>query len=296
MTRDLTAGEFSAATGLSPKALRLYASRRILEPASVDPTTGYRGYDRGQVAHGMVVDLLRRARVPLDQLGAASHFDFAGWREFLAVRRAVEDYQLEVAEDVAAFSPDEYVARSSEAAPTSWLGVVIDLGVPDDPEEATEVFDALAVDTPGIEEALLCEIDRLGDGSQGAVWTMNPGTREENRRARGQMLLARSTDLPADAATLRAVERAVRRDCGHTVAARTGTLPSRLEVTFDRPGRSDEPSLVDLGAEGYRLALAFDHFLTTHGLVEATPARKLSDRPRLFDEDAAVTTVFAAAL
>ncbi|MEV0732953.1 MerR family DNA-binding transcriptional regulator [Polymorphospora sp. NPDC050346] len=42
MKDDLTAGEFQAITGLSAKALRLYAERGILVPASVAPHSGYR--------------------------------------------------------------------------------------------------------------------------------------------------------------------------------------------------------------------------------------------------------------
>ena len=40
MDDRLTAGEFQRLTGLSAKALRLYAEREVLAPAAVDPVMG----------------------------------------------------------------------------------------------------------------------------------------------------------------------------------------------------------------------------------------------------------------
>ena len=41
----LSIGEFSVRSRLSPKALRLYQELGLLEPAAVDPDTGYRSYE-----------------------------------------------------------------------------------------------------------------------------------------------------------------------------------------------------------------------------------------------------------
>ena len=43
--RLMPIGIFSRITGLSHRALRLYADRDLLPPAYVDPETGYRYYD-----------------------------------------------------------------------------------------------------------------------------------------------------------------------------------------------------------------------------------------------------------
>jgi DNA-binding transcriptional MerR regulator len=64
-SRLLSIGEFSAATQLSPKALRLYDEQRLLQPAIVDATTGYRYYRTDQVALGRLVRALRDMELPL---------------------------------------------------------------------------------------------------------------------------------------------------------------------------------------------------------------------------------------
>jgi DNA-binding transcriptional MerR regulator len=66
----LSIGAFSALTGLSPKALRLYHEQRLLAPASVDEQTGYRWYARQQVEVATRIALLRRAGIPLTGIAA----------------------------------------------------------------------------------------------------------------------------------------------------------------------------------------------------------------------------------
>jgi DNA-binding transcriptional MerR regulator len=58
-TRLLSIGEFSAATQLSPKALRLYDEQRLLPPAHTDTANGYRYYQSEQVARGRLIRTLR---------------------------------------------------------------------------------------------------------------------------------------------------------------------------------------------------------------------------------------------
>jgi len=66
----LSIGAFSALTGLSPKALRLYHEQRLLAPASVDEASGYRWYSRAQVEVATRIALLRRAGIPLTEIAA----------------------------------------------------------------------------------------------------------------------------------------------------------------------------------------------------------------------------------
>ena len=62
-------GEFSERSGLSPKRLRSYAAEGLLVPAAVDPASGYRYYAPGQLHEAQVIDALRRADIPLADIG-----------------------------------------------------------------------------------------------------------------------------------------------------------------------------------------------------------------------------------
>jgi DNA-binding transcriptional MerR regulator len=53
-----TIGEFSRITGLTVKTLRFYHEEGLLEPASIDPQTGYRHYDRSQIDTARVISYL----------------------------------------------------------------------------------------------------------------------------------------------------------------------------------------------------------------------------------------------
>jgi DNA-binding transcriptional MerR regulator len=66
----LLAGEFGAASRLSPKALRLYAEQGLLRPASADPATGYRYYASDQLPHARLIARLRQLGLPLARIGA----------------------------------------------------------------------------------------------------------------------------------------------------------------------------------------------------------------------------------
>ncbi|KAA1006630.1 MerR family DNA-binding transcriptional regulator, partial [Pseudonocardia sp. EV170527-09] len=47
MGAQVSIGDFALMSGLSRKALRHYHDIGILEPAHIDPDTGYRFYDTG---------------------------------------------------------------------------------------------------------------------------------------------------------------------------------------------------------------------------------------------------------
>ena len=51
-----TIGEFSKVTGLTVKTLRFYHEEGLLAPSFVDPQTGYRHYDPGQVETARAID------------------------------------------------------------------------------------------------------------------------------------------------------------------------------------------------------------------------------------------------
>jgi DNA-binding transcriptional MerR regulator len=62
-------GIFSRMTGLSHRALRIYADRGLLPPAHVDEMTGYRYYDVHSIRAAEMIRLLRRSGVPLGEMG-----------------------------------------------------------------------------------------------------------------------------------------------------------------------------------------------------------------------------------
>jgi DNA-binding transcriptional MerR regulator len=66
--RLMPIGIFSRISGLSHRALRLYADRGLLPPAHVDPATGYRYYDVHSIRAAEMIRLLRRLDVPLGEM------------------------------------------------------------------------------------------------------------------------------------------------------------------------------------------------------------------------------------
>ena len=68
MTLLVTIGDFSRMTHLSVKALRHYHDVGLLEPADVDPSSGYRLYDAAQVPVAQVIRRFRDLGMPVDQV------------------------------------------------------------------------------------------------------------------------------------------------------------------------------------------------------------------------------------
>src|SRR4051794_24196737 len=68
MQTRLSIGDFSRMTYLSVKALRHYHEQGVLEPAEVDPVTGYRFYSPSQVCPAQMVRRLRDLGMPLDDV------------------------------------------------------------------------------------------------------------------------------------------------------------------------------------------------------------------------------------
>ena len=80
---ELGPAEFSAATGLSVKALRLYDERGLLVPARVDRATGYRRYAEDQIATAGRIALLRSPPAGIGGAGVRArlrHLTTAGAR------------------------------------------------------------------------------------------------------------------------------------------------------------------------------------------------------------------------
>lgn len=67
----MSIGDFARATGLTPKALRLYDDLDLLRPAEVDDFTGYRSYATDQLEAARLVAALRRVGMPLQRIRIA---------------------------------------------------------------------------------------------------------------------------------------------------------------------------------------------------------------------------------
>ena len=70
MRAGLTIGEFATLSHLSVRTLRRYHEAGLLEPAAVDPFTGYRYYAAEQIPPAQVIHRLRELDVPLAEVKA----------------------------------------------------------------------------------------------------------------------------------------------------------------------------------------------------------------------------------
>jgi len=91
----MTIGDFARATGLTPKALRLYDDLGLLPPAEVDRHSGYRRYAGSQVEHARLVASLRLLGMPLARI--AEVVDRTG----ADAAREIESYWAQVESDTA---------------------------------------------------------------------------------------------------------------------------------------------------------------------------------------------------
>lgn len=170
MASRMTIGDFSRATRLSAKALRFYHQAGLLEPASVDPSNGYRLYDIDQIADAQVVRQLRSLAVPVDTIrGILAAPDISTRNDLIAAhlerleseldttRAAVAALRGLLAEPPAQF-PVEH--RSVPATPVLAIRQTIDLS--DLGEWFTNALSELATcaSLPG----------RLAVGPYGGVW------------------------------------------------------------------------------------------------------------------------------
>jgi PPM family protein phosphatase len=116
----LTIGAFAKASGLSPKALRLYDDLGLLAPAMVDPQTGYRHYQRDQLDQARLVAWLRRIGMPLARIMPLTRLGSE------AAAREVAEFWDQVEADVAerravASFLVEHLSRKDHTVPTGLL-------------------------------------------------------------------------------------------------------------------------------------------------------------------------------
>ena len=70
MSSSLAIGDFSRATHLTVKTLRHYHETGLLEPAQIDPQTGYRRYTTDQIPAAQIIKRFRDLDMPLNEIHA----------------------------------------------------------------------------------------------------------------------------------------------------------------------------------------------------------------------------------
>jgi DNA-binding transcriptional MerR regulator len=83
MRAGLTIGDFSRITHLSVRTLRRYHEAGLLEPADVDPHSGYRYYSTDQVPTAQVIRRFRELGLPVRDVGRIVHTTDPGDRSAL---------------------------------------------------------------------------------------------------------------------------------------------------------------------------------------------------------------------
>jgi DNA-binding transcriptional MerR regulator len=147
----LTIGEFSKMTYLSVKALRHYHDVGLLEPADIDPTTGYRRYSTAQVPIAHAIRRFRDLEMPIEQVRAVLDAPDEASRNAAIVahlermQRELERTQATVASLQALL---EDVHRTSTVTlrtlpPTRTLAITATVGFDDSGEWCEAAFGAL---------------------------------------------------------------------------------------------------------------------------------------------------------
>jgi DNA-binding transcriptional MerR regulator/effector-binding domain-containing protein len=136
MAAGITVGDFSRATHLSVKTLRHYHQVGLLEPAAVNPDTGYRYYAAGQIPTAQVIRRLRDLEMPVADVKAvlaaadaparnaliAAHLDRLETQ--LAQTRTAVDSLRSLLQPPADAPGIEH--RSVAATPAAVIGAVVD--------------------------------------------------------------------------------------------------------------------------------------------------------------------------
>ena len=124
-------GEFSRATHLSIKTLRCDHRVGLLEPADIDPHTGYRRYTSAQIPAAQIIRRFRALNMPVEEIARVLAAGEIGTRnaliaahltrtedEMARTRGVVESLRALLASPAAASRP-EIRRRRADAAPAS---------------------------------------------------------------------------------------------------------------------------------------------------------------------------------
>lgn len=161
----MTIGAFAEATGLTPKALRLYDESGLVVPVDVDAWTGYRRYAPEQVERARRVARLRRLGMPLarvaevvDLPARAASAALTSWAREVTAQAAAT--AVEVDRLVRDLAPDgaqeEVVMTSTTPIAVADVGHRVEQGSRASQEDVAHVGERLVVvadgvgDSPGV--------------------------------------------------------------------------------------------------------------------------------------------------
>jgi DNA-binding transcriptional MerR regulator len=116
MDTVLVIGDFARATHLSVKTLRHYHRVGLLEPAMVDPDTGYRYYTVEQIPTAQVIRRFRALDMPLDEIASVISASDLETRDRL-ISGHLQRLQNELTATQAAVASLTDLLRSAESAP-----------------------------------------------------------------------------------------------------------------------------------------------------------------------------------
>lgn len=116
MDSALAIGDFARATHLSVKTLRHYHRVGLLEPAAVDPDTGYRYYAVEQIPTAQVIRRFRALDMPIDDIAAVISAPNLETRDRL-ITGHLQRLQNELAETQAAVASLTDLLRTPASAP-----------------------------------------------------------------------------------------------------------------------------------------------------------------------------------
>ena len=118
MTTTVSVGRFATMTHLSVKTLRHYHQVGLLEPAEVDPHTGYRYYALEQLPTAQLIRRLRDLRMPVAGVRAVLVAGSPTERDTL-IAAHIDHLEAELAKHA---SRRELVARPARSAPGQHSG------------------------------------------------------------------------------------------------------------------------------------------------------------------------------
>jgi DNA-binding transcriptional MerR regulator len=259
---DMTIGEFSMITGLTPKALRLYDERGILVPVAIDPVTGYRWYSAGQLRHGQLLWALREAGVPLADLADLESLDIEAYQERQRARREYEDTALRMAQAIKGVALDEWPVTSAPASEQPWVGTRVRLVLAEDGDPAA-AFVGMSGTIHRHRAALSAALCAYGNEGCGPSWTTTPETAAGATQV--DMLVCRPTIRDQREVDWNGFTEHIREHlAGEEVEAVAGVLPARLEVSCRAEvDFEDEAAAM---AAGFAPRLAVEEYVRARGL------------------------------
>ncbi|MDT3440582.1 MULTISPECIES: MerR family transcriptional regulator [unclassified Pseudofrankia] len=164
-------GEFSRLTYLSVKTLRHYHDVGLLEPAAIDPSTGYRRYSLDQVPRAHLIRRLRDLDMPVPEVRAVLRAPDDVARD-ATIRSHLERMEAELARTRGVVASLRELLSSAPSAPLA----VTFLDVPVQPVFAVRATVA-ALDAGGwyadarlLLDSALAHVDARAAGPHGATW------------------------------------------------------------------------------------------------------------------------------